>query len=123
MPAAGASNRSVLSGAGRSLTPMLAPERCPSCKSLLLQPLRWEQLPNGDLDVRLRCPDCETCCRMTLAPAAMRDLDLRQTAERERLKAAYANSVSESMEALASSLTAAFARDLITADDFAPRHA
>jgi len=60
---------------------------------------------------------------MTLAPAAMRDLDLRQTAERERLKAAYANSVSESMEALATSLTAAFARDLITADDFAPRHA
>ncbi len=51
----------------------------------------------------------------------MRELDLRQTAGRERLVTAYELMVSESMEALANSLTAAFARDLLTADDFAPR--
>lgn len=51
----------------------------------------------------------------------MRELDLRQTAGRERLVAAYEMMVNESMEALASCLTAAFARDLLTADDFAPR--
>ncbi len=71
--------------------------------------------------MRLRCPECETCYRITHTPAAMRDLDLRQTAGRERLVAAYESMVNESMEALASALTAAFARDLLTADDFAPR--
>jgi hypothetical protein len=100
---------------------MLATDACPSCSSPLPQPLRWEQLPSGNLDVRLRCPECETCFRITQTPGAMRELDLRQTAGRERLVAAYEEMVTESMEALASSLTAAFARDLLTADDFAPR--
>ena len=100
---------------------MVLADACPSCVSPLPQPLRWEQLPSGDLDVRLRCPECETCFRVTHTPAAMRELDLRQTAGRERLVTAYELMVSESMEALANSLTAAFARDLLTADDFAPR--
>lgn len=111
----------MASGAGRSVTRMQITDACPSCRSHLLQPLRWVQLPGGDLDVRLRCPECETCFRVDFTPAAMRDLDLRQTAGREQLVAAYEEMVNDSMEALASSLTAAFARDLLTADDFAPR--
>lgn len=58
---------------------------------------------------------------MTHTPGAMRALDLRQNAAREQLLAAYENAVNDSMEALASALGAAFARDLLTADDFAPR--
>jgi len=88
---------------------------------LLLQPLRWEQLPGGDFEVRLRCPNCETCFKVIHTPAAMRELDLRQTEGRDRLVAAYEEMVSESMKALATSLAAAFTRDLLTADDFAPR--
>lgn len=100
---------------------MIDADACPTCGSPLLQPMQWEQLPGGDLDVRLRCPECDTCWRAVRSPAAMRELDLRQTAWREQLVAAYERMVSESMEALASSLNAAFARDLLTADDFAPR--
>jgi len=100
---------------------MAPTDTCPSCGSGLLQPLQWEQLAGGVLDVRLRCPDCETCFRVSHSAATMRELDLRQTAGRERLVAAYQEMVTESMEALATSLTAAFARDLLTADDFAPR--
>jgi hypothetical protein len=100
---------------------MRPPNACPACESLLPQPLRWEQLPGGNLEVRLRCPECETCFRVTHTPARMRELDLCQTVGRERLVAAYEQMVSDSMTALASTLTAAFARDLLTADDFAPR--
>jgi hypothetical protein len=53
--------------------------------------------------------------------ASMRELDERQTAWREMILAAYEHSVSEAMEALAASLVAALERDLIGADDFAPR--
>lgn len=107
----------------RSVRLIPTPNACPSCRSDLVQPLRWEALPSGDLEVRLRCPECETCFRVIRSPAAMRELDLGHVAARERLVDAHERMVSESMEALADALTAAFARDLLTADDFAPRHA
>jgi len=94
---------------------------CPSCASALVQALRWDQRPGGTLDVGLRCPECHSCFRAALSPAAMRDLDLGQTAARQSLLAAYEQAVGESMEALATLLGAALARDLVTADDFAPR--
>ena len=73
--------------------------------------------------VDLRCPECfiwmqECCTRGELA-----ELDKLQAASREQLVEAYERSVTESMEALATCLGAAFELDLVGADDFAPRRA
>ena len=80
---------------------------CPSCESTLLQPLRSRAVGADELMVELRCPECfawmQECCT--------RD---------ELLVDAYERSVAESMEALVDCLTAALARDLVTADDFRP---
>jgi hypothetical protein len=93
---------------------------CPSCGSTLLQPLRSRSVGADELMVELRCPECfawmqECCTRDELA-----ELDRLQASSRELLVDAYERSVAESMEALADCLTAALARDLVTADDFRP---
>ena len=58
----------------------------------------------------------ECCTRGEVA-----ELDKRQAASREQLVDAYERSVTESMEALAICFGAALQRDLVGADDFAPR--
>jgi hypothetical protein len=93
---------------------------CPSCGSSLLQPLRSRAVGADELMVELRCPECfawmqECCTRDELA-----ELDRLQASARELLVDAYERSVAESMEALVDCLTAALARDLVTADDFRP---
>ena len=93
---------------------------CPSCESSLLQPLRSRAVGADELMVELRCPECfawmqECCTRDELAA-----LDRLQSSARELLVGAYERSVAESMEALVDCLTAALARDLVTADDFRP---
>ena len=96
---------------------------CPRCGSSLLQPMRSRPGTGGDMLVELRCPECfaylqESCSRDELA-----ELDKRQSASRELLVEAYERSVTDSMEALAACLGAAFELDLVDADDFAPRRA
>ena len=99
---------------------MTIPAACPSCGSALLQPLRSRAVATDELTVELRCPECfawmqECCTREELA-----ELDRLQASSREVLVDAYERSVAESMEALVDCLTAALARDLVTADDFRP---
>ncbi len=91
---------------------------CPSCGSTLVQALRWEPGAGGTHDVALRCPECESCFRARLGPAAMRAFEAHQAAARRELTAAYDRVVAESMEALAACLAAALERDLLGADDF-----
>jgi len=98
-------------------------DACPRCASSLLQALRWHHLPGGSLDVRLRCPDCETCFRVDQTPQEARDLDRRQAAGRDAVLSAYEAAVRDSMAELAETLGAALARDLLSADDFARRPA
>lgn len=71
--------------------------------------------------VELRCADCQAWLSEPHTRAEVRDLDRRQAEWREELVAAYERSVTESMDALARLFGAALARDLIGADDFAPR--
>ena len=73
--------------------------------------------------VDLRCPECFTWMQECCSRAELTALDKRQAAWREQLVDAYERSVTESMEALAVCLCAAFALDLVGADDFAPRRA
>jgi len=94
---------------------------CPSCGSGLVQPLRWEKRADGQMTVELRCPECFTWTQAIHSAAEMRELDQLQVSRREELVAAYERSVAESMEQLADCLHAAFARDLVGPDDFAPR--
>jgi hypothetical protein len=101
----------------------MALSSCPSCGSSYLQPLRCE--PQGDQDVLvdLRCPECMTHLKAPYTRADMAELDRRQTEWRDEIVAAYERSVTENMEALAACLVPALDRDLIGADDFAPRPA
>jgi threonine synthase len=96
---------------------------CPSCDSKFLQPLRCE--PQGDRDVLvdLRCPECMTHLQAPYSRADMAELDRCQSEWRDEIVAAYERSVTESMEALVACLVPALDRDLIGADDFAPRRA
>jgi hypothetical protein len=55
--------------------------------------------------------------------ADMRELDRRQAEWRAAILAEYERSVAESMEMLAICLEEALQRDLVSADDFAPRMA
>jgi hypothetical protein len=94
---------------------------CPSCGSDLVQPLRWQQRKGGELLVELRCPECYVVMQACHTASEMEELDRRQTASRDLIVAAYERAVAESMEELAVALREAFARDLVGADDFAPR--
>src|SRR3954470_18718413 len=94
---------------------------CPACGSELVQPLRWQHHGSGELLVDLRCPECFVVVQASHTAQEMKDLDRRQAASREQIVAAYERAVSENMEAMATSLREALARDLVDADDFAPR--
>ena len=86
-----------------------------------MQALRWRPLAGGTLDVGLRCPECETCFRAVQTADEARRLDLKRLAARTELLDAHDRLVRESMAALAATFEMAFARDLLTADDFGRR--
>ena len=96
---------------------------CPSCGSGLLQPLRSRPGKGGDMLVDLRCPECFMWMQECCSRAELAELDKAQAAWRVLLVDASERSVTESMEALAGCLGAALERDLVGADDFAPRRA
>jgi hypothetical protein len=100
----------------------VALSECPSCGSDFLQPLRCEAQGEDEVLVDLRCPECDMWMQAPYTRAAMRELDDRQSMLRESIISAYEASVAEAMEALAACLGTALERDLIGADDFAPRH-
>ena len=108
------------SGARRTFAIVPTLPTCPSCGSDLVQPLRSEKQKGGEQLVELRCPECFVVMQACHTAAEMADLDKRQSASREQIVAAYERSVVESMETLADRLHEAFARDLVSADDFAP---
>ena len=93
---------------------------CPGCGSALLQPLRSRPGDAGEMVVELRCPECHAWLQACCSRVELAELDKRQAATRELIVDAYERSVAESMEALVDCLTAALARDLVTADDFRP---
>ena len=71
--------------------------------------------------MELRCGECGAWVTEACTRAEIRELDQRQSEWRQVIVAAYERSVAETMDALATCLGAALARDLIGADDFAPR--
>jgi hypothetical protein len=71
--------------------------------------------------VDLRCPECLTWMQGSFTPDDMKELDRLQSAGRDAIADAYRRTVTEAMEALADTLQAALALDLVGPDDFAPR--
>jgi len=69
----------------------------------------------------MRCPECQSCFRLACAPVELRALEARHAAARAAIVAAHEGAVVDSMQALAGALSSAFAHDLLSADDFAPR--
>jgi threonine synthase len=83
--------------------------------------MRCEARAQDALEVDVRCSECGGAQTVTCTKAEVRELDRRQTEWRQEIIAAYERLVAEAMDALATCLGAAFERDLIGADDFAPR--
>jgi hypothetical protein len=94
---------------------------CPRCGSTLVQPLRWEVDAHRGVLVDLRCPECHQWRQGALSQAEMASLEREQVVARQTLVDLYERLVAESMEELASCLATALHRDLVGADDFAPR--
>ena len=99
----------------------MVPTTCPHCGSSFLQPLRCEARAQDSVAVELRCGECGRWVTEACTRAEVRELDKRQAEWRQVIVTAYERSVAETMDALATCLGAALARDLIGPDDFAPR--
>jgi len=93
---------------------------CPECRSELVQPLKWEQLPARPEWWKLwrRCPECwwetETAC----APDDIDDYDEALDNGAYALRGELKDLEREAMSKLADSFTVALERDLISSDDF-----
>ena len=96
---------------------------CPACRSTLLQPQRRRSGQAPRVTVDLRCAECSAWTRGSYSASELARLDRQQVEGRLALLQAYERSVCESMEALVQCLGVALERDLVGADDFAPRRA
>ncbi len=102
---------------------MPEPSTCPDCRSTLLEPQRRRPGPAREFTVDLRCAECGAWTCGTFSACALARLEREHSEGRLALVHSYERCVSESMEALAACLGVAFERDLVGADDFAPRRA
>jgi hypothetical protein len=93
---------------------------CPVCDSRLVQPLGWQERPEGRLQLDLRCPECFARMRGVFAAEDVVALDADMQAARATISEAHATLVRENMSELADRLAHALALDLVGPDDFAP---
>jgi hypothetical protein len=49
--------------------------RCPTCGSILVQPVNWREQGDGYWYVELRCPECERWARDSYSPAEIERYD------------------------------------------------
>jgi uncharacterized Zn finger protein (UPF0148 family) len=95
-------------------------ETCPSCDSPLVQPLSSSRRKSGEVNLKLRCPECEARISIVATEAQVAAYEDVLDDGREGVNRAYERCVAESMEALADCFMRALALDLVSADDFAP---
>ena len=94
-------------------------QNCPSCDSVLVQPLSSARRKGGGVNLKLRCPECEALITIAATDAQVVAYEDVLDEGRDEVKRAYDRCVAESMEALADCFVRALALDLVTADDFA----
>ena len=92
---------------------------CSACGSSFVHPRSWSERPGGRLRLELRCGECrgETLGEYEFSDVA--EYDRALTDARLELRALYLAVVRSNMQEEAQRLRAAFALDLICADDFA----
>ncbi len=96
---------------------------CPNCASSRLHPQRFRTGAGTQVTVELRCVECSRWTEGSVTRGQLAALDHHHTAGRAALQLAYERCVAESMEAMGHCLAVALERDLVGADDFAPRRA
>src|SRR6059058_4405884 len=94
---------------------------CPHCSSRYVHPIHWQAQPDGAIALRLRCPECQVAMEGTFPAARVRELDRELAAGRAAVRDCYDRTVRRHMYQELQFLRNALARDLISADDFAPR--
>ena len=95
-----------------------APSSCPLCGSDLLYPADWERNCQGDWNIRVRCPNCETQRHIILGREGVEALN-RTLYRRAQELAREAVAVSRSnFEGEAAKLVEALYLDLILPMDF-----
>ena len=95
-------------------------ETCPSCDSPLVQPLSSSRRKAGEVNLKLRCPECEARISIVATEAQVAAYEDVLDDGRDGVKRAYDRCVAESMEALADCFARALSLDLVSADDFLP---
>ena len=91
---------------------------CPHCNSRLVHPVRWQVLPEGDIALKLRCPECQAAMEGTFPVGRVRELDRELAAGRAQVKSSYDRAVRRHMYEELQALRTALALDLIGPDDF-----
>jgi hypothetical protein len=91
---------------------------CPQCRSPLVQPLGWRELPDGAIVLHLRCPECLVRLTGNFDHERLAEYDDSLVKSREAIVADYQAIVRHNMEELSQSFARALELDLIGADDF-----
>lgn len=95
-----------------------APSACGRCASELLYPEDWERNHDGDWNLFMRCPNCETRSRIVLGREAVEELN-RTLYRHAQALAREADRLSRNnFEEEAGKLVRALAQDLILPMDF-----
>jgi hypothetical protein len=95
---------------------------CPHCASRYVHPTQGEAQPDGAIALKLRCPECLAAMEGAFPAARVRELDRELASGRALVRDAYERVVRRHMYQELQAMRNALARDLISADDFAPRN-
>jgi RNase P subunit RPR2 len=91
---------------------------CPTCSSVLVQPVNWHEQGDGAWNVELRCPECEWWGRDTYSQAEVDRYDEELDRGGQELIEDLRSLTRANMEEEADRLRMALATDCILPEDF-----
>jgi hypothetical protein len=91
---------------------------CPSCSSVLVQPVNWHEQGDGDWNVELRCPECEWWGRDSYPQTEVDTYDEELDRGGQELIEDLRALTRANMEDEADRFAAALANDSILPEDF-----
>jgi RNase P subunit RPR2 len=91
---------------------------CPSCSSILVQPVNWHEQGDGAWNVELRCPECEWWGRESYAQSEVDAFDEELDRGGQELIEDLRSLTRSNMEDEAERLAMALASDCILPEDF-----
>jgi hypothetical protein len=91
---------------------------CPSCSSILVQPVNWHEQGDGHWNVELRCPECEWWARDTFSQDEVDRYDEELDRGGQELIEDLRSLTRANMEEEANRFAMALASDSILPEDF-----